>query len=150
MKVILKIIDNFQYVNWTGVESKLSSEYFDVGFRDYTDIVLGIWKIYFISLFPIWYLLVSEFDIEYKPIYFLFRALYLISNVIWVYRESCFRWHWFFNPVKGKISIFEKIKTKWSFNESLIRLKMWIDNLNYQIWKVIENGVPPVLLQSDS
>jgi len=30
-----------QYVNWTGVESKLSSEYFDVGFRDYTD-VMGI------------------------------------------------------------------------------------------------------------
>ena len=68
-------------------------------------------------------MLVSEFDIEYKAIYFLFRALYLISNVIWVCRESCFRRHWFFNPVKGKISIFEKIKTKWSFNESLIRLK---------------------------
>ena len=83
MKVILKIIDNFQYVDWTGVESKLSSEYFDVGFRDYTDIVMGIWKIYFISLFPIRYILVSEFDIECKPIYFLFRALYLISNVIW-------------------------------------------------------------------
>ena len=68
-------------------------------------------------------MLVSEFDIEYKPVYFLFRALYLISNVIWVYRESCFRRHWFFNPVKGKMLIFEKIKTKWSFNESLIRFE---------------------------
>ena len=40
-----KIIKNnqySQYVNWTGVESKLSSEYFDVGFRDYTNIVRGI------------------------------------------------------------------------------------------------------------
>ena len=43
----------------------------------------------FISLFPIRHLLVVEFDIEYKPIYFLFRALYLISNVIWVCREWC-------------------------------------------------------------
>ena len=137
-------------MNWNGFESKLSLEYFDIGFRDDTGIVMGIWKIYFISLFPIRYMLVSEFDIEYKPIYFLFRTLYLILNVIWVYRESCFRWHWFFNPVKGRILIFEKIKTKWSFNESLIRLKMWIDNLNYQIWKVIGNGVPPVLLQRDS
>ena len=42
LKVILKIIENFQFVNWTGVESKLSSEYFDVGFRDYTGIVIGI------------------------------------------------------------------------------------------------------------
>ena len=25
---------------------------------------------------------------------------------------------------------------------------MWIDNLNYQIWEMIENGVPPVLLQA--
>ena len=104
----------------------------------------------YVSLFPIRYLLVVEFDIEYKPGYFLFRALYWISNMIWVCRESCFRGHWFFNPVKGKISIFEKIKTKWCFNESLIRLKMWIDNLDYQIWKVIESGVSPVLLQSDS
>ena len=40
-----------------------------------------------ISLFPIRHLLVVEFDIEYKPIYFLFRALCLISNVIWVCRE---------------------------------------------------------------
>ena len=67
---------------------KLSSEYFDVGFHDYTEIVEEFGRYIVI---PIQYLLVSEFDIEYKPIYFLFRALYLISNVIWVYRESCFR-----------------------------------------------------------
>ena len=30
--------------------------------------------------------MVSEFDIEYKPIYFLFRALYLISN--WILGSS--------------------------------------------------------------
>ena len=69
-------------MNWSGFEWKSSSEYFGIGFRDYTDIVMEIWKIYFISLFPIQYLLVSEFDIEYKPIYFLFRALYLILNWI--------------------------------------------------------------------
>ena len=44
--------------------------------------------------------------------------------------------------------IFGKIKTKWSFNESLNRLKKEIDNLNYQIWEMIENGVSPVLLQA--
>ena len=42
---------------------------------------------------------------------------------------------------------FGKIKTKWSFNESLIRLKDEYDNLNYQIWEMIENGVSPVFLQ---
>ena len=26
-------------MNWNGFKSKLSSEYFDIGFRDYTDIV---------------------------------------------------------------------------------------------------------------
>ena len=52
-----------------------------IGFR-ITNIVMEIWKIYFISLFPIRYLLISEFDIEYKPIHFLFRDLYLISNWI--------------------------------------------------------------------
>ena len=26
-------------MNWKGFESKSSSEYFDIGFRDYTDIV---------------------------------------------------------------------------------------------------------------
>ena len=51
-----------QYVDWTGVESKLSSGYFDVGFRDYTNIVMGIWKIFYIVIsntifvgFRIWY-----------------------------------------------------------------------------------------------
>ena len=41
-----------------------------------------------------------------------------------------------------------KLKTKWIFNEYLIRLKCECDNLNYQIWEMIENGVPPVLLQA--
>ena len=109
---------------------------------DFVTIQILLWEFerYFISLFPIRYLLVSEFDIEYKPIYFLFKALYLISNVIWVYRESCFRWHWFFNPVKGKMLIFEKIKTKWSFNESLIRLKceLIILIIKFEKWSRVE------------
>ena len=33
---------NFQWLHWSGFESKLSLEYFDVGFRDYTDIVMEI------------------------------------------------------------------------------------------------------------
>ena len=40
-----------------------------------------------------------------------------------------------------------KNKTNRSFNESLIRLKCECDDLNYQIWEMIENGVPSVLLQ---
>ena len=35
---ITRIANNY----WNGFESKLSSEYFDVGFRDYTDIVMEI------------------------------------------------------------------------------------------------------------
>ena len=77
-------------MNWNGFESKLSLEYFDIGFRDYTDIVEEFARyIYIYIVISIRYLLVSEFDIEYKPIYFLSRALYLISNGIWVCREWC-------------------------------------------------------------
>ena len=66
-------------MNWNGFESKLSSEYFDIGFRDYTDIVEEFGRYIYIVI-PIRGLLSSEFDIEYKPIYFLFRVLHLISN----------------------------------------------------------------------
>ena len=56
----------------------------------------------------------------------------------WVYREQCFKQHTFFNPIineggfgfivncviKDTDSLTQlTIKTKWSFNESLIRLK---------------------------
>ena len=49
--MVLKItrISNKQIGN--GFESKLSLEYFDVGFRDYTDIVMEIWKIYLYRYF---------------------------------------------------------------------------------------------------
>ena len=59
---------------------------------DFVIIQIALWKFeryIHILLFPIRYLLVVKFDIEYKPVYFLFRALYLISNVIWVCREWC-------------------------------------------------------------
>ena len=121
--MILKIINTPN--TWIGLE--LNRNYLrDISMLDFVTIQILFWgfKRYILYRYfqydICWF---KEFDIEYKPIYFLFRALYLISNVIWVYRESCFRRQWFFNPVKGKISIFEKIKTKWSFNESLIRLK---------------------------
>ena len=46
---------------------------------EFVIIQMLLWKFeryIFISLFPIRHLLVVEFDIEYKPVYFLFRALY--------------------------------------------------------------------------
>ena len=87
--MVLKITRVSNILIGNEFEEKLSSEYFDVGFCDYTGIVMGNLKDIFISSFPIRYLLVVEFDIEYKPIYFLFRALYLISNVKWVCHEWC-------------------------------------------------------------
>ena len=63
-----------------------------ISMLDFVIIQMLLWKFeryIFISLFPIRHLLVVEFDIEYKPVYFLFSALCLISNVIWVCREWC-------------------------------------------------------------
>ena len=64
----------------------------NISMLEFLIIRMLIWKFeryILISLFPIRHLLIVEFDIEYKPIYFLFRALYLISNVNWVSREWC-------------------------------------------------------------
>ena len=81
--------------------------------------------------------------------------------IFWVYREQCFKQPSFFNPIINECdfgfivncvlnytdSLTQlKIKTKWSFNKSLIRLKFERDNINYQIWEMIENGVSLVLL----
>ena len=64
----------------------------NISMLEFVIIQMLLWKFeryIFISLFPIRHLLIVEFDIEYKPIYFLFRALYLISNVIWVCHVWC-------------------------------------------------------------
>ena len=64
----------------------------NISMLEFVIIRMLLWKFeryMFISLFPIRHLLVVGFDIEYKPIYFLFRAFYLISNGIWVCREWC-------------------------------------------------------------
>ena len=63
----------------------------NISMLDFVIIQILLWKFerYIYIVIPIRYLLVVEFDIEYKPIYFLFRALYLISNGIWVCREWC-------------------------------------------------------------
>ena len=37
--MVLKITKNFQNENWNRFESNVSSEYFDIGFRDYTGTV---------------------------------------------------------------------------------------------------------------
>ena len=55
----------------------------NISMLEFVIIQMLLWKFeryIFISLFPIRHLLIVEFDIEYKPIYFLFRAMYLISN----------------------------------------------------------------------
>ena len=104
-------------MNWNGFKSELSSEYFDIGFRDYTDMVMEIWNIYFILLFPIRYLLVSEFDIEYKPVYFLFRALYLMSN--WILGLS-----WMVSLIILFLNLMElrKLETDWR----LVKLNVFL------------------------